>query len=175
MSKTENELLARAEPSFKVKKGEVLLKSGDTVTSGFYVMSGCLRSYVVDSKGKEHTYQFAPEGWLISDLEVFKNKQKAFLTIEAIEDSEVKRLLFDFDANNPDFAKLAMGKMQNRLYALQHRIIQLLSYTAEERYLEFIKTYPDLFSRVPLKMIASYLGITPEGLSRIRKEMVKGK
>jgi CRP-like cAMP-binding protein len=162
-----------------VKKGEILLKTGQKSSEGFYVVKGCLKSYIIDSKGKEHIYQFAPEDWLISDFEFFKNKGKALLTIEAIEDSEIKVINIDSfgEISNSDKATIedALKKLRNRTYALQMRVIQLLAFSAEERYQEFLKTYPNLATRLPLKMIASYLGVTPESLSRVRKELVKGK
>jgi len=162
-----------------VKKGEVLIKSGQKASEAFYVVKGCLRSYMVDAKGNEHIYQFAPEDWIISDLEFFKNKGVAFLTIDAVENSEVKSFptsrIFNITAEDPVLVQEAFNKFQNRVYALQQRVIQLLAYSAEERYQEFIKTYPNLSNRLPLKMIASYLGLTPESLSRVRKELVKGR
>ena len=162
-----------------VKKGEIIVKTGQKSNEGFYVVKGCLKSYIIDNKGKEHIYQFAPEDWLISDFEFFKNKGNALLTIEAIEDSEIKVINIDsFGAIfNSDKASIeeAILKLRNRTYALQMRVIQLLAFSAEERYQEFLKTYPNLSTRLPLKMIASYLGVTPESLSRVRKELVKGK
>lgn len=166
-------------PSQFVKKGQVLVRSGQVAEHAFYVVKGCLRSYITDEKGKEHIYQFAPEDWLISDLESGKHKGKASLTIDAIEDSEIKFLQTDLfksiSTANPQLMAEGFEKLQNRIYALHKRVIQLLSYTAEQRYQDFIETYPNLYQRVPLKMIASYLGLTPEGLSRVRKEMLKGK
>lgn len=166
-------------PSFFVKKGEVLLKSGSRGGDAFYVVSGCLRSYITDSKGKEHIYLFAPEDWIISDLEFNKTRGSAILNIDAVEDSEVKRISISLFTTIPDsdrpLVEEALNKLHNRIYSLQKRVIELLSYSAEERYAEFIKTYPNLHSRVPLKMIASYLGVTPESLSRVRKELIRGK
>ena len=167
------------QPTRKVKKGEVLVRSGQPSKEAFYVLKGCLRSYLIDEKGKEHIYQFAPEDWIISDLEFYKNKGNAFLTIDAVEDSEIRSTGMEsfFDISNQDleFINEAFHKFQNRMYALQKRVIQLLAYSAEQRYTEFLQTYPNLSKRVPQKMIASYLGLTPESLSRVRKELVKGR
>jgi CRP-like cAMP-binding protein len=167
-------------PTYHAKKGEVLVKAGEASNKGFFVVKGCLRSYVVDDKGKEHIYQFAPEDWLIADLEYFKRKEKALLWIDAIEESELKvitlkggSMIDEVDVTDTEAVKTSLTKLHNRMYALQKRVIQLLSFTAEERYKEFLSTYPNLVQRVPLKMIASYLGVTPESLSRVRKEMVK--
>jgi len=165
-----------------VKKGQVLVRAGELSHKGFFVLKGCLRSFVVDQKGKEHIYQFAPEDWMIADLEYFKKKGHAFLTIDAIEDSEIKvftikgsTMMEELNPDDKEAMQMALNKLQNRMYALQNRVIQLLSYTAEARYNDFIATYPNLHQRVPLKMIASYLGVTPESLSRVRKEMVRSK
>jgi CRP-like cAMP-binding protein len=167
------------QPSRFVKKGEVLVKTGQKSNEGFYVVKGCLKSYIIDSKGKEHIYQFAPEDWLISDFEFVKNKGNSLLTIEAIEESEIKGINMDsfgtISSGDQKVIEEALNKLRNRVYALQMRVIQLLAYSAEERYQEFLKMYPNLSSRLPLKMIASYLGVTPESLSRVRKELVKGK
>lgn len=166
-------------PLRMVKRGEVLVQAGQRAHEAFYVVKGCLRSYIIDSKGKEHIYQFAPEDWIISDLEFLKNKSEAYLIIDAIEDSEVMVAniadFYQISTSNPEMIDNVLNKMQSRVYSLQKRVIQLLAYTAEERYMEFIKTYPNLYNRVPLKMIASYLGVTPESLSRVRKELVKSK
>lgn len=173
-------ILAEA-PTRKVKRGEVLVESGRKSNEAYYVVKGCLRSYITDEKGKDHIYQFAPEDWVISDLEYQKNKGNALLTIDAIEDSVVHVIdieTFGFAAinnDNKDALEEALSKFQNRIYALQKRVIQLLAYPAERRYEEFIKTYPNLANRIPLKMISSYLGITPESLSRVRKELQKGR
>jgi CRP-like cAMP-binding protein len=167
------------QPTRNVKKGETLVRSGESSFDAYYVRKGCLRSYIVDDKGKEHIYQFAPEDWIISDLEFLKNKGSAFLTIDAIEDSEIHVINVDtfkqITFSDQQTIEHALTKFQNRIYALQKRVIQLLAHSAEERYQEFIKTYPNLSNRVPLKMTASYLGLTPESLSRVRKELVKGK
>ncbi len=164
-------------PITKIKKGEILLRNGDLSDSFFHVEKGCLRSYIIDNKGKEHVFQFAPENWIISDHESLKDsKAFAILNIDAIEDSEIKILKKPADSViKMDMESLneMNQKLLRRMFTLQNRIIHLLSATAEERYLDFIKTYPSIVQRVPQKMIASYLGITPEGLSRVRKELVR--
>lgn len=181
MSNLEFSKLFESHPSRLVKKGEVLLTAGNKSDEAFYVVSGCLRSYFIDQKGKEHIYQFAPEDWIISDLSrMSKNRpNQAFLNIDAIEDTEVKVI----QNLNPDellkhdaiAAVSAFNKLFNHVHTLQNRIVELMSYTAEERYESFVKMYPSLHNRVPLKMIASYLALTPESLSRVRAERVKKK
>lgn len=168
-------------PSRHVKKGELLLQAGHKSDEAFYVVSGCLRSYFVDQKGKEHIYQFAPEDWIISDLSRMskKNSNQAFLNIDALEDTEVKVVL-NMNADellrqDLDAAVSAFNKLFTHVHTLQNRIIELMSFSAEERYESFVKMYPNLHNRVPLKMIASYLAITPESLSRVRAGRVKKK
>ena len=160
-----------------VKKGEILVRNGDPSDNLFYVIKGCLRSYIISSKGKEHVFQFAPEDWIISARESQLNNGIAILNIDAIEDSEVKIIQINSKDKINDLDKESLLDMNNKLlkrnYAHQKRIIQLLSSSAQERYTEFIKIYPNLVQRVPQYMIASYLGITPEGLSRVRKELVR--
>ncbi|HWZ23167.1 MAG TPA: Crp/Fnr family transcriptional regulator [Cytophagaceae bacterium] len=164
----------------EVKKGEVLLRTGDLCDSFFKVIKGCLRSYIIDPKGKEHIVQFAPEEWLIGDQESMFNHVLATLNIDAIEDSTIAVIKFSQNENKlSDLDKASLidlnQKFQKRIFVLQKRIIQLISATAEERYNEFNSTYPNLVKRVPQKMIASYLGITPESLSRVRKEIITKK
>lgn len=159
----------------KVVKGEILLRQGDVASFGFKVISGCLRSYVLDNSGKEHILQFAPEDWLITDIDSFTNQIPSVIFIEAIEDSEVLCVSIAEDIENLDKETLAemSVKFRNNLIATNKRIIGLLSATAEKRYIDFTKTYPTLVQRLPLKLIASYIGITPEYLSEIRRKLSK--
>ena len=158
-------------------KGTLLHQSGYFPAKSYFVQQGLLRSFVSDAKGKEHTFMFAPEGWIISDLGALVFKQPSQLTIEVLEDAKVELL-------NDDFFKISEGMLSTstlniskllikRNMVHQKRIIMLMSATATERYQDFITTYPDIMQRVPLKMIATYLGITPEALSKIRGEMAK--
>lgn len=136
---------------------------------------GLLRAYTLDEAGKEHLIQFAPENWFIVDRSsvYFKDPSDSF--IEAIEESEIVFLDYEFmdraTSMSITFAKFNEKLLHNHIRHLQKRIRLLLGASAERRYLEFIKTYPDLLLRVPQWMIASYLGITPESLSRVRKEL----
>jgi len=161
----------------KVRKGQVLQQKGDKVVSAYFVTKGCLRSYTLDQKGKEHIYMFAPEGWIMSDIGSGPFDKQSELYIDAIEDSEVEVLqvsLLDLSAKvKPDFFGFGMEKLLKRVAVLQKRVIMLMSASALERYEDFIQTYPNIIQRVPQKMIASYLGITPEALSKIRGEMAR--
>jgi len=166
-------------PLRTVKKGEILLRNGELPAELYYVVSGCLRGYILDQKGKEHIFIFAPEDWIIGDQGSLLNSAPALFNIDAIEDTTVRviRHLNNIKLEDVDRGSLIQmnKKFQNRILALQTRIIQLLSSSAEERYTSFVQTYPNLLQRVPQKMIASYLGITPEGLSRVRKKIAGKK
>jgi CRP-like cAMP-binding protein len=158
-----------------VKKGTFLIQKGDVCRHSFFVESGLLRQYSIDKKGKEHIIQFAPENWFMTDRESVYFKQPSQYFIQAQEISNI--LLIDENFINqlskkyPTFIAFNNMLLHNHIRNLQKRINQLLSATAEERYLDFIKVYPNLLLRVPQTMIASYLGITPESLSRVRKEL----
>lgn len=159
----------------EVSKGDFLLSPGQKCSHTFYVESGLLRQYTLDDKGKEHVLQFAPEGWFMTDRESVYFGETSIYFIEVLEDSKVflmeEKHLLDLATSLASFTELNNKMLHNHIRHLQNRITSLLSDTAEQRYLKFINTYPDLLARVPQWMIASYLGITPEGLSRVRKEM----
>ena len=152
----------------KVKKGEIIQGSGEYNTKVYVVKSGLLRSYSIDKQGKEHIFMFAPEDWIISDAHL--PDEPSVLFIDALEDSEVIVQEKNFD-DQPLFAI----KLGRRMMVLQKRVLMLMSASAIDRYDHFIKTYPQITQRVPQKMIASYLGITPEALSRVKKESFEKK
>ena len=161
----------------KVGKHEMLLQEDEVCRNTFFVEKGLLRMYSIDKNGKEHVIQFAPENWLIGDRSSLYFNEKSRYYIEAVEDSEVLFLQPDFFSKLLEEFPNTIEKndliIQKHVKSLQDRINSLLGETAEERYLKFIKMYPDLLLRVPQWMIASYLGITPESLSRVRKELAK--
>lgn len=163
----------------KVPKGDFLLQAGETCTDTFFVETGLLRMFSIDKNGKEHVLQFAPENWIITDRTSLLLKENSSYYIDAVENSDVVILPQDFFFNifktNPEVSGNNFKLMSNHIRALHRRINQLLGATAEERYLDFLKTYPNVFQRVPQWMVASYLGITPESLSRVRKELTKKK
>lgn len=163
--------------SKKVAKNEFLLRDGEICTGTYFVEKGLLRMYSIDKNGKEHIIQFAPEKWLISDRSSLYFSEKSNYYIEAVEESEILLLKPDFFTNiNLEFPNTAENNdllLQKHIRNLQNRVNSLLSDTAEERYMCFIKMYPDILLRVPQWMVASYLGITPESLSRVRKELAR--
>jgi CRP-like cAMP-binding protein len=120
---------------------------------------------------------FAPEGWLVGDFEPQTNDAPTVLSIDALEDAEIEAIDTEnfgiFDDMPPEVLQQQIKKLVRRISVLQHRILMLMSATAAARYEEFIKTYPNVSQRVPQRMIASYLGVTPEALSKIRGEIAK--
>jgi len=149
-----------------VKKGEILQKSGDLNSNVYKVVSGLLRSFTIDEKGKEHIFMFAPEKWIIADS---KPKEKPCdLYIDALEDSVIIVLKKDIKRESQN-----IGAFIKRIAVLQNRVIMLMSFSAIKRYEHFEATYPEILQRVTQKMIASYLGITPEALSKIKRERIK--
>ena len=157
------------------KKGDFLLRQGSICKHSFFVESGLLKYYSIDEKGKVHVLQFAPEGWFVSDRDSsFFNEPSPYF-IDAMEDSTVLVLEYEdmcqLTESLPEFGEFNNRLLHKHIRQLQSRINLLLSASAEERYQAFIRTYPDLLLRVPQHLVASYLGITPEGLSRVRKEL----
>jgi CRP-like cAMP-binding protein len=163
----------------KLRKGEFLVRAGEVCRYGAFVTKGFLRSYVIDGKGKEHIIQFAPENWWISDKAGMSEGVPSTFFIDAVEDTEV--LLIELAGhmtlleNLPGFAESFRAGMQRRAVAKDHRIIASLTSTAEQRYSDFLESYPSIAQRVPQHMLASYLGITPETVSRIRKQAATQK
>jgi CRP-like cAMP-binding protein len=159
------------------KKGQIILSPGDLKSESYFINSGLLRCFSMDEKGKEHIIQFAPENWMITERNSAIFNEASFFYIDAIEDTEVVILKNDFfiSITNivPKILELNILMLHNSIRFMQKRINMLLSATAQQRYLDFIKLYPNLNLRVPQWMIASYLGITPESLSRVRKDLAK--
>lgn len=158
-----------------VKKGQVLLREAEVCQSTFFVEKGLLRSFSIDEIGKEHIIQFAPENWFIGDRSSTYYNEGSEYFIDAVEDSTVAILDTDFmklaTEISPVFREYNDKLLHNHIRHLQKRLNLLLSASSLKRYLNFIKLYPDLTLRVPQWMIASYLGITPESLSRVRKDL----
>ena len=155
----------------KFSKGQIIQSAGELNSKIYFVQSGMLRSYTIDDKGKEHIFMFAPEGWVIADIESHEFKQPAKLFIDCIEDSEViilDRGLLLKPNRGFDQIKKNETLLSRRVAVLQRRVIMLMSASAKDRYEFFLETYPEIPNRVPQRMIASYLGITPQALSTIR-------
>ena len=156
-------------------KGDIIIRERQNVNKIFFVTDGCLRSYCIDKNGKEHTLQFAINGWWISDYIANYNNDPATLTIECLKESTV----IEFNAKKlneilvpfPEYEPFKRNTLEQHIVSLHKRILNLLIMTASERYGLFLEQYPDIEQYTRNYHIASYLGITTESLSRIRKEI----
>lgn len=155
----------------RVKKGQYLVHEGDEVKYEFLALSGIFKVFYIDRQGKEHIVQFAKENWWMTDYGAFFKQQNAKMFVECLEDGEVlASTLQAREKLSADFHKMEhffRVKLTNGYVALQQRIMLLLCSTPQERYEEFSKRYPDLMQRLPKKMIAEYLGVSRETLSRL--------
>lgn len=161
-----------------VKRREKILQAGKVCQYYTFVVSGCFRMYITDAEGKEHNILFAAEGDWISDIDSFHAITPSQSNIQALEPSEIIQItqqdLYYLFINLPKLDRIFKVVTEEKYVELQNRVFQNISSTAQERYLVFLRQYPRLASRLPNTQIASYLGITPEFLSMIRKEMVQG-
>lgn len=161
----------------KLRKHQYLLQEGDVWRWNAFVCKGCLRTYHVDDKGLEHIVYFSIENYWTGDRESLLSGMPAKSNIDAIEDSVV--LLYSIEhfellkSRIPVFRDFVSSLLDRSFVASQNRVHSIISQTAEEKYLTFIKTSPQMAVRIPQHMIASYLGISPETLSRVRKSAVK--
>jgi CRP-like cAMP-binding protein len=157
----------------KLRKRQYFLQESDVSKYQAFVVKGLLRSYTVDEKGSEHILQFASEGWWMADLSSYLTNEPSFLNIDALEDAELllltksnwEQAMKEIPALEHYFRII----IQNHLVSTQKRLLQSLSETAEEKYHRFLATYPECVQRVPQHMVASYVGVSRETLSRIRK------
>jgi CRP-like cAMP-binding protein len=158
-----------------LRSGESLHQAGEVAKYAAFVARGCLRSYVIDPKGKEHVVMFAPENWWLADSISLATKAPSQYFVDAIEDSDI--LLIDPASHEklieqvPGYAAALRKGLQKHAAAKDQRIVKSLSSSAEERYVDFVATYPSIATRVPQWMVASYLGLSPETISRIRKKL----
>jgi CRP-like cAMP-binding protein len=159
----------------RVKRRQYILQQGDICKHNTFVVEGCFKMYFVDDTGKEHNLQFAIENWWIGDIGSFHSNEPSKLYIEAIENSVILQIKKEDQLNlfvdYPKFNRIFRILAENAMVALQQRTIQNISSTAEERYLDFLKRHPQFFNRISNVQIASYLGVTPEFLSAIRKRI----
>lgn len=162
----------------KLRKRQYLLQEGDVCKNIAFVEKGLLREYLVDSSG-EHIIQFALEGWTISDLFSFLTGETATYNIDAIEDAELilisKTTHEELLRTQPKYETYMRLLITNAYIALQRRLTAIISVPTEDQYSSFTEIYPDIVQRVPQHMVASYLGLTPETLSRVRKRILDKK
>lgn len=160
-----------------LKRKQFLLHRGEVCKHASFVISGCLRGYTIDSNGFEHILSFAPSDWWIADMYSLITQQPGYLYIDALEETKVLLLSkVDLEAlysHLPQFERYFRIITEKSLVSYQQRTLDSLSLSAQERYLTFCKRYPSLINSIPQKSIASYIGVTPEFLSKMRKDMRK--
>lgn len=172
LSTDDKALISQSVRERKVKKNQFVVHDGSVQKCTNFVNKGSMRTYFIDSSGQEHIVQFAIEGWWISDLQSFIMQVPATFNVQAIEDCEILELPFEnlevIYEKVPKMERYFRVITQRAFVAFQHRIVQNISMTAEERYLAFKEKYPKIELRIPQRLIASYLGITAEFLSKIK-------
>ena len=165
--------------SKKIKKKHFLLQEGEVNKTATFVTSGILRIYAIDKNGFEHILQFAPPGWWIGDMKSMLTQQPATLNIDAIEDAEVlllnKEDLDKLYTTVPKFERFFRILAENSIASHQQRLVNNLSLSAVERYNNFCQLYPSLIQNLPQKQVASYIGVTPEFLSKMLSNLSEKK
>ena len=175
LSDSERNLVETRTAARKVKRRQMILQEGFVCKYYSFVAEGCFRMYGVDNKGTEHNIQFAAENDWIADIGSFHSGKPSRLFIEAVEPALIlqveKEDLYFLYRNIPKLDRIFKVIIENKYVELQNRVLQNISSTAQQRYLNFLEQYPTLSLRLPNVQIASYLGITPEFLSKIRKDL----
>lgn len=159
------------------RKRQYVLQEGDVCNQFNFIVRGCLRMYKVDDKGNTHILQFAAENWWLSNIGSFHERKPSELNIDALEDTMVLQIshenLLLLYTTAPKFDRIFRVLIENSFLALQKRLLQNISSTAEERYNSFSDSYAHLTNRLPQTQVAAFLGITPEFLSRLRSKQSK--
>ena len=163
----------------KLRKKQAIIQPGFIAQHRNFVAAGALRAYVIDHKGLDHTIQFAIEDWWITDYNSYVNQQPATMFVEALEDSTILQIDYHREQalkkSDHKFETLFRMMAEKAAAFQQRRVISSLTYSAEERYREFLEMYPSVVQRLPQYALASYLGMTTEFLSNIRNNRVKKK
>jgi len=163
----------------EIKRKDFFLRAGEVCKQVAFVLNGCLRSYAVDEQGFEHNLQFAPEGWWMTDMNSIIHGTAARLNIDAIEDTQA--LLLSRDQQErllkevPKLERFFRIISEKSMAGSHKRLIDQVSVNAKQRYLNFCTQYPGLIQRLPQKQIASYIGVTPEFLSKLKAELLRKK
>lgn len=178
LSEAEQKLVKTFFSPKKIRKKQYLLQEGNICRHLAFVEKGLLRSYNVDEKGIEHMIHFAWEGWWMADMLSFLSIEPSTYHIDAIEDAELLLISRnDFEEmllKVPVMERYFRILFQNNIISKERRLISSISNTAEEKFIHLSATNPELIKRIPQQLVASYLGITPETLSRIKKKLAKG-
>ncbi|MBN8674166.1 MAG: Crp/Fnr family transcriptional regulator [Chitinophagales bacterium] len=177
LNKEEKQLVTDLFKPRLYRKRQYVLQEGDICNQLNFIVRGCLRLYKTDDKGNIHILQFAAENWWLSDIGSFHERKPSDLHIDALEDSMILQISYDnlvsLYTKASKFDRIFRVLVENSFVSLQKRLLQTISSTAEERYLSFTETYPHLNNHLPQTQIASFLGITPEFLSRLRNRQTK--
>jgi len=177
LSEEEVKLIRSVSILKKLRKRQYLLQEGEVCKYNVFVCSGFLKTFSVDDKGQEYIMNFSPENYWAGDRESLANSTPSGFNIDAIEDTEVvliNKAEFEHICQEiPQFNNLVNAILQKSFIVSQNRIHANISLSAEEKYQNFLSKYPAIANRVPQRMIAAYIGITPETLTRIRRNAVK--
>lgn len=175
LNASEKEELAARVTERRIKRKQFILQENDVCQHYSFVVEGCFKKFHVDKKGVEHNLQFAAEGEWIMEIDSFYFKRPSRVYIEAMEPAVILQIqrqdLYYLFTHNAKFDRKFRVIAENRAAELENRVLQAISSTAEERYVSFLEQYPHLSTRIPSTQIASYLGITPEFLSKVRKRL----
>jgi CRP-like cAMP-binding protein len=178
LSEAEQKLVKTFFSPKKIRKKQYLLQEGNICRHLAFVEKGLLRSYNVDEKGIEHMIHFAWEGWWMADMLSFLSNEPSTYHIDAIEDAELLLISQqDFEEmllKVPVMERYFRILFQNNIISKERRLISSITNSAEEKYIHLTATNPELIKRIPQQLVASYLGITPETLSRIKNKLAKG-
>ncbi len=171
-------LISSLSKTLELKKGTQLIKPNQSVDKTYFVLKGCLRSFINDKDGKEHTLQFALKEEWISDYIAIFNNESSTQTIECVSDCTVIEVSIHEGLENlfsklPEIETLHRKNLQRHIVSLQKRILNQLQLSSQERYIQFQKQYPNIEKYALNYHIASYLGITQQSLSRLRAESIK--
>ncbi|MFA7273331.1 MAG: Crp/Fnr family transcriptional regulator [Crocinitomicaceae bacterium] len=173
LSETELEEVVSYYKTEKVPRKTVLLRAGEICNLEAFIIKGCVKSYFINQEGLEVVLSFATENWWVGDVVSFQELIPSKMYIETMEDTEMLFITHDAKEEllqkHPALEKMFRLIIQRHLYAYQERLFGNIALTAEERYDIFLSKYPALPQRIPQHLIASYLGMTPEFLSRLRK------
>jgi len=157
------------------RKHQYIVQQGEFINREYWVIKGCLKSYIIDDSGKEHILQFATENWWVTDYDAFTNRTKTNISVDCLEDCDLLYITFDnrekLSQAMPLMERFWAKKTKLGYIAMQNRILTLLQNTARERYDILFDQYPHLFQRVPKRLLASYLGVSRETLSRFQKKV----
>lgn len=177
LSEDEKALLKQAFVPSRLRKRQYLLQAGDQCKYFAFIVKGAMRQYTVDDKGNEHVVRLGVEGWWMGDRESWVMLSPSLYNIDALEHTEMLLInranALELIKMIPAFCEMIRQLDERNNIANQRRLTSSISATAEKRYTDFIECYPELFERFPQHIIASYLGITKDTLSRVKRQLLQ--